>query len=314
MTAAEAAAGAALVFLGAPGSGKGTYARLLARTLPLAVRYIEVGSLLRDAARKEEEEEEEQEIVAGMQRRRASGGVASAVARGELVEDAGVVEALVWRELCAARATRSVALLDGFPRTPSQASWLLEHCGASRVPLVFHLSLHAEAAAAKCGGRLQCARCGAGFNDAEVDMPLESGERLVLPRLEPPKDCRASMRRREDDDTPGVVAARIRLFESTNAHVLRVFEEAGYSRAQSTSIRESETAENCNARTAGESRVVHDIELTRGIPETAALIARLAARSAVFAEYKSAGGKEDVARMAASYGAPKCGLLPSSHK
>ena len=91
-----------IVFLGPPGSGKGTQASQLAKRL--GVPAISTGEILREAVRKQT----------------ALGQKAQAVMeRGELVPD-DLILAMVGERL-AERDARGGFLLDGFPRTLAQA-------------------------------------------------------------------------------------------------------------------------------------------------------------------------------------------------
>lgn len=93
------------VFLGPPGSGKGTQAELL--TAALGVPHVSTGDLLRA------------EAGAGTPLGRR---VASTLAAGELVPDE-LIEHVLERRLRASDAARG-AILDGFPRTVPQAEAL----------------------------------------------------------------------------------------------------------------------------------------------------------------------------------------------
>ena len=94
-----------LVFLGPPGSGKGTHARYVAQRL--SVPHVSTGELLR--------REVEAQTPLGHE-------VAEAVRTGALVPDATIV-ALVDQEL-RSEGSRRGWILDGAPRTVSQAAML----------------------------------------------------------------------------------------------------------------------------------------------------------------------------------------------
>jgi adenylate kinase len=90
-----------VVFLGPPGSGKGTQAKLLAERLK--VPAISTGDILRAAVR--------ERTPLGLQAQ-------AIMEKGELVSDALIV-ALI-RERIAGRDARDGFILDGFPRTLEQ--------------------------------------------------------------------------------------------------------------------------------------------------------------------------------------------------
>src|SRR5690606_33289742 len=94
-----------LIFLGAPGAGKGTQGALLAERKRL--RRVSTGDLLRDAVRK------------GTPLGQKAKGYMDA---GELVPDE-VILGLV-REVLAAKTDAAGVLFDGFPRTIPQAEAL----------------------------------------------------------------------------------------------------------------------------------------------------------------------------------------------
>jgi len=103
--AAEASQGARIVLLGPPGAGKGTQAQHLAERL--GVPAISTGDMLRAAVA----------AGSGLGRR-----VDSVMASGALVDDSLMAE--VVRERVAQPDTIRGYLLDGYPRTLSQAETL----------------------------------------------------------------------------------------------------------------------------------------------------------------------------------------------
>jgi adenylate kinase len=105
-----------VVFLGPPGSGKGTQAQLASKRL--GVPSFSTGHMLRAA------------VKAGTPLGRQSGEV---MAKGELVPDETVL-ALI-REAAASPEARSGFLLDGFPRTIPQAESLEKMLSERRQPL-----------------------------------------------------------------------------------------------------------------------------------------------------------------------------------
>ena len=105
-----------LIFLGPPGSGKGTQAKLLAERL--GVRAISTGDMLRDAVRR------------GTPLGRRAQAIMDA---GELVPD-DVVIGLVRERIALPDAAKGF-LLDGFPRTIEQAEALDRILRGNAAPL-----------------------------------------------------------------------------------------------------------------------------------------------------------------------------------
>jgi adenylate kinase len=134
-----------IILLGQPGVGKGTQAKEIMRTL--SIPQISTGDMLRDAAA----------------RGTALGRAAKArMDAGQLVDDDmvnGIVQERVAQEDCARGF-----ILDGYPRTVSQAEtfdgqlnrgdkvWVIELCG------------DAASVMTRLVGRLMCPKCGDIFN------------------------------------------------------------------------------------------------------------------------------------------------------
>jgi adenylate kinase len=121
-----------LILLGAPGSGKGTQAAALADHF--GVPHISSGELLR------------RQVAAGTE---LGGEIASLLEQGELAPDRLVV-AVVDEAL--AHADRSY-VLEGFPRTVSQAREAEAHHGARFADAVVFLDVPDDVARQRVGGR-----------------------------------------------------------------------------------------------------------------------------------------------------------------
>ena len=147
-----------VIFLGPPGSGKGTQAKLLARRL--GVPAISTGDMLRDAVR------------LGTPLGRRAKGIMDA---GELVPD-DVVIGLI-QERIGAPDARGGFLLDGFPRTTEQAralARLLQGNGAS-LDAVINLLVPEEGLLSRMVGR-------ASLEGRSDDRPETVRERLKVYR------------------------------------------------------------------------------------------------------------------------------------
>ncbi len=94
-----------IILLGAPGAGKGTQAKLIAGHYQIP--QVSTGDLLRD------------NVTRGTELGKTASSI---MARGELVPD-DLVYGIVSERLRETDCDRGY-ILDGFPRTPSQAGWL----------------------------------------------------------------------------------------------------------------------------------------------------------------------------------------------
>ena len=136
-----------LVLLGAPGSGKGTYASRMAEKLGLPA--ISTGEILRQAVRSGTPLGDE---------------VKSFVEGGKLVPDEVMARVLAER-LGQADCARGF-ILDGYPRTSPQAGELervLKEKGTG-VTVALVIDVPEELILRRLGGRRSCPACGAVFN------------------------------------------------------------------------------------------------------------------------------------------------------
>jgi adenylate kinase len=149
-----------LVFLGAPGSGKGTQAqRMQARH---GVPQVSTGDLLREA------------VSAGTPLGRAARVVMDA---GQLVAD-DIMLGIIRERLARQDAARGF-ILDGFPRTIAQADGLAGQLSDLGVALdaVVLLDVDPEVLLRRMAGRRSCRRCGRVFH-VETNPP-RAGERCT---------------------------------------------------------------------------------------------------------------------------------------
>lgn len=148
-----------LIFLGAPGSGKGTQAKLLSQRL--GIPQISTGEMLREAVR------------AGTELGRQAKAIMEA---GELVPD-DVIIGLIRERLKEADA-RGGFILDGFPRTPQQAAALdrlLEEGNFDGLTSVLNLSVPEDVLVNRMLGR-------AASENRTDDRPETIRERLAVYR------------------------------------------------------------------------------------------------------------------------------------
>lgn len=183
-----------MVFLGPPGSGKGTQARLLAEYAGLP--HLAMGDILRDEIKRES--------VLGKQ-------VKEILAVGRLVPDETVVGLTR-----AALADKPGFILDGFPRTRGQAEALEEMMRERQSSLnrALYLELSEEEIVRRLAGRQNCPRCGAVYH-ATGHPPRVEG---ICDR------CGLSLVIREDD-REATVRARYRLYLKETAPLLGFYEQ-----------------------------------------------------------------------------------------
>src|ERR1700719_4110304 len=188
-----------LILFGSPGSGKGTQAKLLKQSLGLP--HISTGDMLRERVARRDE--------LGLQ-------VESILQAGVLVPDE-TVNALV-----ADRIEQPDCLpgfiLDGYPRTVSQAEILTELLRSRAIAtVVVYLKVDYNVIVARLAGRRLCPVCGALYS-LSPNAPTVSevcdydGSKLVI----------------REDDRPEVVGERLRAYERQTEPVLEFLKGAGY--------------------------------------------------------------------------------------
>jgi len=183
----------ALVLLGAPGAGKGTQSKILAQQY--AVPQISTGDLLRD------------NVTRGTE----LGKVAKSVLeKGGLVSDPLVQEMLEER-IRTGGDTRRGFILDGFPRTLTQAKWLdkfLERWtaevnpGHSPTPVVINVAVGYNQLLRRLTGRRSCPSCGRIYN--VFSQP---------PRVADVCDIDGSLLVTRRDDCEDVISERLKAYE-----------------------------------------------------------------------------------------------------
>lgn len=190
-----------LVLLGPPGVGKGTQAELLCETL--ATCHLSTGDLLRAAQCQVTPSPALQEALDAMR-------------RGELVRDE-VMVAMV-RERAGCLGCHGGFLLDGFPRTVSQAEaldQLMSEQGVS-VDFVLHYELPIDEIVARLSGRRICPGCKSVYHIA-TRPPRRAG---VCDH------CDSELILREDD-RPAAIRIRMNIYEESARPLARHYEQAG---------------------------------------------------------------------------------------
>lgn len=184
-----------IIFLGAPGAGKGTQAEKVAAHLNIPT--ISTGAIIR-AALKEGTE---------------MGLAAKAfIEAGKLVPDEVVIGII--KERLAADDCKNGFILDGFPRTIAQAE-ALDAMGIE-IDLVLNIFVDDATIVERMSGRRVCAACGATFHTKFN--PSASGDKC--------DKCGAELTVRKDDK-PEVVADRLTVYHKETEPLERYYENKG---------------------------------------------------------------------------------------
>ncbi|MGH8372829.1 MAG: adenylate kinase [Gammaproteobacteria bacterium] len=188
-----------IVLLGAPGSGKGTQAKLLVEKY--RIPHISTGDLLRAALSKG--------TPLGLQAK-------AAMDAGQLVTDEIVLGII--RERLRANDARKGFILDGFPRNIAQAQALDAMLMSLNQPLdcAVLMDVDFDVLMQRLTGRRTCENCGAAYN--VYTNP---------PRFDDQCDrCGASLHHRADDNEE-TIGNRLRVYESQTKPLISFYRQQG---------------------------------------------------------------------------------------
>lgn len=186
-----------VVFLGAPGVGKGTQAERVATQYRLA--KISTGDLLREAVRNQ--------TMLGLQAK-------SFMDQGQLVPDS-VVIGLV-REKLADPSCANGFVLDGFPRTVPQAEELGKALASKAITLdlVVNFQVSREDVVRRLSGRRSCPKCQATFH---VD--------FAKPKVDEVCDRCGEQLAQRNDDRRDAIETRLKVYDEQTAPLVRYYDE-----------------------------------------------------------------------------------------
>jgi len=173
-----------IIFLGAPGAGKGTQAENASAELNIPA--ISTGVILRE------------EVASGSER---GAKAKSFMESGALVPDDIIIDII--KQRVAKPDCAGGFILDGFPRTVPQAEYL-EKAGVN-IDLVIDINVSDERITARMGGRRVCP-CGTSYHIAYK--PSKDGKTC--------DSCSAELSIREDDK-PEVVLSRLKTYHKQTA-------------------------------------------------------------------------------------------------
>jgi adenylate kinase len=188
-----------LIFLGAPGVGKGTQADLIAAKFGRP--KISTGDILREAVRNK--------TPMGVQAK-------ACMDQGQLVPDSVVIG--IVKDKLAEPACAKGFLLDGFPRTVPQAEELAAMLKAAGLQLdrVINVSVPREDVVRRLTGRRSCPKCQAVFH-VEFAPPKRAG---FCDR------CGGELMQRSDDKRE-TVENRLAVYEAQTAPLIAYYRQRG---------------------------------------------------------------------------------------
>ncbi len=184
-----------LIFLGAPGAGKGTQAEFVSAHLNIPT--ISTGNIIREALKSGTE--------MGLKAK-------SFIEAGQLVPDDVVIGII--QDRLAESDCENGFILDGFPRTIPQAE-ALDRMGVN-IDKVVDIEVPDETIARRVSGRRVCLKCGATFHldykKPQVDGVCDKcGDTLV----------------QRKDDAPETVIERLRVYHESTEPLVAYYREAG---------------------------------------------------------------------------------------
>lgn len=186
-----------VVFLGPPGVGKGTHARLLSERFRLP--HIATGDLLRSSIR---------------EGTRIGKQAKSFVESGKLVPDPLIVEMV--KERFENRDVASGFILDGFPRNVEQAKALDEMLANQKkaIDLVFDFRASEEMIVERLSGRRACLTCGAIYHLCNIP-PKRKG---ICDR------CGSDLIERKDD-RPETIRKRLNVYDVETKPLIQYYKQ-----------------------------------------------------------------------------------------
>ena len=183
-----------IIFLGAPGAGKGTQAEFV--SAELGIPTISTGAIIREACKAGTD--------MGLKAKEF-------IERGALVPD-DVVIGIVKERLAKSDCDKGF-ILDGFPRTVPQAE-ALDAMGV-KLDVALSLEVSDEEIVSRMGGRRVCPACGKTYHVAHNPSP--NGDAC---------ECGTALSIRADD-APDVVRSRLQVYHSTTEPLKEYYSKKG---------------------------------------------------------------------------------------
>ena len=184
-----------IIFLGAPGAGKGTQADKISQKL--GIPTISTGVIIRDAIKNGTE--------LGLKAKKF-------IEQGLLVDDDTVIEIIKLR--LAESDCEHGFILDGFPRSVPQAEAL--RAMGVEIDCVVSIEIADEAIVDRMSGRRVCSSCGLSYHI--VANPSKDGKTCDR--------CKTELSVRKDD-APEIVLARLAVYHETTEPLKEYYQKLG---------------------------------------------------------------------------------------
>src|SRR3989338_342960 len=193
-----------LIFLGPPGSGKGTYS---SRICPkFGIPHISTGDIFRAEVKAGTELGKKAEVV---------------MKSGGLMPDSITMEVIEKRLI--QPDCKNGFIADGFPRTIAQAEALEK---ITKIDIALNLVIPDDILIEKITARRTCRKCGDIYNIADIN---RSGVRMppMLPKVEGKCDkCGGELYQRADEN-PETVKERLEIYKNQTAPLIDYYRKKG---------------------------------------------------------------------------------------
>ncbi|OGS20385.1 MAG: adenylate kinase [Elusimicrobia bacterium RIFOXYA2_FULL_39_19] len=180
-----------IILLGAPGSGKGTQAKLIKELLK--VPHISTGDIFREILKKDS---------------KSSRKITQFINKGLLVPDNIVVELV--KERLEKKDTKKGFISDGFPRNLAQAK-IIDKIGI-KIAKVVYFNLEPKESYKRLTARWMCAKCNENYNiitrPPKKDKKCDICETKLIQRL---------------DDTPITVNKRLKIYKKDTYPLIKYY-------------------------------------------------------------------------------------------
>ena len=184
-----------LIFLGAPGAGKGTFTNILSKKL--GIPTISTGDIFREEVRKETELSKKLKEIMG---------------KGAFVSDEITIEVI--KKRLKKSDCKNGFILDGFPRTIPQAEVLDK---ITKIDMVIDLVVDEEYIIKRLLARRGCPKCNRNYNLITSSKPKNEG--LC-------DDCNVKLEQRKDDNEQ-IIKHRQETYKNQTAPLIDFYKRKG---------------------------------------------------------------------------------------